>query len=216
MKKSIIILSLGLILLFGCKPEPPTPIAVNPDNQNPESLTYVLTSDGENPVWEAMDLTEFQGNSEDNAASKQGNSVHTHGDIFSGFGGNYDISWSGTENNGGTHGGGELYKSSSSGIFHFVFETECIMDDGNEAVYVGIITEIIEKTGGGPPVQVGWSLFFKVIDNGQGANAPADLYGNLLGLSPNSTCGVWTPDFFFWNLVGTSPVNAPGSVKINN
>lgn len=176
---------------------------------------YMLQDSPNGMVYELVEGPAYASQSTKDISYKNGNSVHTHGDIVSGFGGNYNISWSGTENNGGTHGSAELYKSSSSGVFHFIFETECIMADGNEAVYGGTITEVIEKVGG-PPFGIGWNLYFKVIDNGEGANAPADLYGNALIFSPTSQCGVYTPDFFLWDLVGTSPVIAPGSVKVNN
>ncbi len=205
----VVMIAMLATLVVSCAQDPVEEILEDP-------IIYVLQDSPNGMVYELLEGPAYTSPSTKDISYKNGNSVHTHGNIVSGFGGNHNISWSGTENNGGTHGSAELYKSSSSGVFHFIFETECIMADGNEAVYGGTITEIIEKTGGGPPIQVGWHYYFKVIDNGQGANAPADLYGNLLVASPNSLCGVWTPDFFFWDLVGTSPVNAPGSVKINN
>ncbi|MDB4286062.1 hypothetical protein N9933_02050 [bacterium] len=221
MKKSLIILSFGLILLFGCNPEPPTPIGVSLKNQNPETLSYTFNFDGETPVWEAGELSESFSNLSDNTALKKGNSAHAHG-TFSLFGGLFTTTFSATENNGGTHGAG-VFTQVAGPPFNVpadvVMETACISVEGNVAAYAGTITEVIENGGwpvGNGPFEVGNTIYFTVKDNGASANAPLDQYAPfiIITVGPTTDC----PNFLFpeeltnfWLDVGS----ANDKIKVN-
>lgn len=190
MKKLTFLLAFLIALFTGCEKSDLT----TTENQSVESegiSTYVLTFDGNVPQWEAIILSAEAINS-NYGTLKQGNSAHTHGD-FHGYGGT--ISFSGTQNNGGTHGSAEIQISGLSGNLHIKLETASVVlagEDGNEAVYGGLVTEVIENTipqppprpGAPPPAcdrfELGTYVYFAVIDNGQGVNASPDQYSAFL------------------------------------
>ena len=208
MKKIVLSMSIGLLLLGGCSKE-------NLDTQIEEQtgdLVYVFNSNSENPVWEAIILDELESTqSISNYVSTRennGNSVHTHGDL-----GPIIQEWSGTQNNGGVHGSASLLLF---GFSEVTMETECVMVEDNEAVYGGTITEISPPFG---PFQIGAVIYFKVIDNGQGDNAPADQINPISIIVPVgelSGCDVFTPSYFLWDVFPNDDVPEPGSVKVNH
>lgn len=228
MKKPIILLSFGFILLFGCKQNPPTPIGLNPDIQNSETQIYVLNFDEESPVWESVELTELQSTPVNNAASKNGNSAHAHGD-FTGSEGSLSISFQGTQNNGGPHGSAEVLLTTPSGkMLHILMQTSCVAVIGNEAIYGGEITEVKVNTLSSPPppppgfpvpscdpYDLGTYAYFRVTDNGQGANAPKDRYIPLIATSC-SLSGDCLANSFPWFFFSSFEVEQPtDNIKVN-
>lgn len=143
------------------------------------------------------------------------NSDHTHGDFGPNTPGISGV-FSGTQNNGGTHGSATITLGNKT----YTLETECVMVEGNEAVYGGLITEMNAPN---PPFlpNVGDLLYFKVIDNGQGNNAPLDqFHGFVRSSKTGSKCDIWTPGSSAWPdtfygipLIGD--IQAPGSAKVN-
>lgn len=209
MKKIVLSMSIGLLLLGGCSEEN----LVTQIEEQTGDLVYIFNINSENPVWEAIILDELESTqSISNYVSTRennGNSVHTHGDL-----GPIIQEWSGTQNNGGVHGSASLLLF---GFSEVTMETECVMVEDNEAVYGGTITEISPPFG--PPFEIGAIFYFKVIDNGQGNNAPADQYNPIIIIAPvgsPSGCGVFTPSYFVWDFVPNLDVPEPGSVKVNN
>jgi len=220
MKKIVLSMSIGLLLLGGCSEEN----LVTQIEEQTGDLVYVFNSNSENPVWEAIILDELESTqsiSLDELESTQsisnyaltehnnGNSVHTHGDL-----GPIIQEWSGTQNNGGVHGSASLLLF---GFSEITMETECVMVEDNEAVYGGTITEISPPFG--PPFEIGAVIYFKVIDNGQGNNAPADQINPITIIAPvgsPSGCDVFTPSFFLWDVLPNDDVPEPGSVKVNH
>ncbi|SDS72114.1 hypothetical protein SAMN04515667_2825 [Formosa sp. Hel1_31_208] len=132
------------------------------------------------------------------------------------------MTWSGTENNGGTHGSATLTDQLAPGLdVSVTMETDCVNAIGNEVVYVGRITESIDPTNF--LFRVGNKISLKVIDNGQGNNAPADQFGGLFisiggffGGEPQVCESLGQPNFSAWEGLPTTDIPAPGSVKINN
>lgn len=183
-------MSLGLFLFTSCSKED------SPDQiteQTADSV-YVFNLDGNSQAWETMTIDDLPSKTDVTTNRVNGNSAHAHGDFP-------NVVFSGTENNGGTHGTATL----NLGPWGFALETACIRVEGNEAIYDGIVTETT-----GPPFFVGWHMVFKVIDNGQGNNASADQYYGGIWLSPQELCDV-PLDF------GPSyDVPEPGSIKVNN
>ena len=234
MKKTILSMSIGFLLLVGCSNE-------NSDTQIDEQtnkLFNVHHFDGENLVWEEISLDEMKSKESKSGlvstTANKDNSVHAHGD-FHGFGGT--ISFSGTQNNGGTHGSAEIEITSGGGPFggpsgtaHFILETTSVVmvnvagEDG--AVFGGIVTEVIVNTLPPPPpfppsacvkYDLGTYVYFLVKDNGQGNNASADQYRSVLvpvceELSEGGALFQWDFfGFFSWINVG----EASDKIKVN-
>jgi len=214
MKKLILSISVGLLLLAGCSKE-------NDSTQIEEQtgdLVWVYNLDGILLTQETPSINELQSNSGVIPKRGNGNSAHTHGD-FPG------VEFSGTENNGGAHGSATV----SLGPFRFTLETECVMVEGNEAVYGGTITERVgPPPPPGAPFNVGDHIYFKVFDNGQGNNADPDQFYGSIKFSSDSQCGVytpgnagvWPPTIFFppcgCTISLINDVPEPGSIKVNN
>jgi hypothetical protein len=187
------------------------------------SFTYVFNMNDENPSWQRIALTEngLQ-NLSGSSSEKNSNSAHTHG---SNAFGPFTYSWSGTENNGGVHGSAyleQVFGPPFNTTIQVTLETECIMKDGNEVVYGGVITQVANSPfPPGGPYDIGNTLYFKVIDNGQGANAAPDQYVATVAIVPSFTgtrCGVFTPSHPLWSnpiFGGLQDVLKPGSVKVN-
>jgi hypothetical protein len=213
MKKIVLSMSIGLLLLAGCSKE-------NTDTQIEEQtsdLVYVFNLDGKSNAWETTSINEQPINTD--ATYNRGNSAHAHGD-FPG------VEFSGTQNNGGTHGSATV----NFGPATFTLETECVMVEGNEAVYGGTITQIEGPLPPGFPFGIGNYLYFKVFDNGQGNNADPDQFYGQSKFSFTSQCGTYTPsNASVWPPTITIPlpwgdvtinlindVPEPGSIKVNN
>jgi len=197
-------MSLGLILFTSCSKDESNDLTVE---QTADSI-YLYSESNGRITWESINPNNLTGQSTVPTEMNRGNSAHTHGDYYSTSGGT-TISWSGTENNGGTHGSAFLRMGPSE----LTLETECIMVEGNAAVYGGIITEVTNPSG---PLAIGSYVFFRVTDNGQGNNADPDQFNSAILVSPNNLCGVATPSWFLWAYFAENDVLAPGSVKVNN
>lgn len=214
MKKLIFLISIGLIVLAGCsKDESNEQITEATAN-----LFWVYNLDGKSQAGETIAIEKLQSDQEITYNRGNDNSAHTHGNIPGKF------EFSGTQNNGGTHGSATVTVNGPFGLTVLTLETECIMVEGNEAVYGGIATEVVNPFGG---FQMGKYVYFKVIDNGQGNNADPDQYHGLIGTSSSSLCGLVPPsDTSAWPPTITCcggltfdlilEVSEPGSVKVNN
>ena len=150
MKKLIYLVALGLLVNIGCTKEQ----SADPKegSENPQESFYVYNMGGETPGWELVSADAMQLSSEQNSAEKSNsNSAHAHGN-FTGFGGGTTISFSGTENNGGAHGSAEVIQTQGPFEAHYILETTSlvVINDG-EAIYGGIITEVITNTFPNPP-----------------------------------------------------------------
>lgn len=209
MKKLSFLILFAIAFIYGCEKQESQP-AEAAQNTNAASVSvYVVNLNDDNPTFELMDIPmDKVVATAENTPFKNGNSAHTHGSFVIGA---TSFTWSGTQNNGGTHG------SASAEFIGMLItmETECIMAMDNEAVYGGTITEL-ENAPPFLPIAVGSHVYFKVIDNGEGSNAPADQFGALVAFSADSKCGVYTPDYGLWYILAPADVLAPGSVKVNN
>ncbi len=80
--------------------------------------------------------------------------------------GNISLDWSGTENNGGTHGSATFKQTLNlpfppfTANLEVTMTTECVMVDGHEAVYGGTFTQVLNNPfPSGGPFQVGRQVF---------------------------------------------------------
>jgi len=220
MKKTILSISIGLLLLTGCSKD-----NVDPQiEQRTGDAVYVFNNSGVDSTWESFALDEFQNTNSNTGvtapSANRGNSAHTHGSLDAG---GFTFNWSGTENNGGTHGEASVTLSLGPSLVLVSLETACINVIGNEAVYGGAITEVENDPfppGFPGPFSIGNTMFFKVFDNGQGNNAPADQFANTFvsTSNPEACDTLGQPDGEFWSgdAFPIADVLAPGSVKINN
>jgi hypothetical protein len=218
MNKLIYLMSLGLLVNIGCSKEQSQDPKQGAEIQQ-ESI-YVYNMFGETPGWELIPADAMQASSEQNSAVKSNsNSAHTHGNI-EGF-----VTFSGTQNNGGTHGSAEILTPA----LHLMMETVSVVligEDQNQAVYGGLITEVISNTIPPPPFGSiplcrqyieGNYLYFSVIDNGQGNNAEPDQFSlwtfvECEELEDGGASKNWAFIFGYW------PVNSETNdkVKVNN
>ena len=216
MKKLIFLSVFSLALLFGCNKEESALTIESLDAQKQgEFSTWILNLDGESPVWEVTTIREQQSHSDSVIPKANGNSVHTHGDYATA---SYSLSWSGTQNNGGAHGSAYFEQTFGPTTVQVTMETECIMVEGNEAVYGGTFTKVSSNNPLPPGLfDVGNHMYFKVIDNGQGKNASPDQRTSLAITSSSSTrCDIYTPGHPFWATISIVDIEEPGSVKIND
>ncbi len=225
MKNVTLLMSFGLLLLSSCSTEELTPTTSNLEESIPSYfVTSVSTNEGN--VLETI-LFDPQETGLVSAIERgSGNSAHTHGEYS--MGGD-SITFSGTENGGGIHGSAVYKTSNGTSSAHVILETICVWIDPintNEAIYAGVITEVIENTF--PPVvfpppgptleiyQLDDKIYFKVIDNGQGDNALPDEHQGVVFATINGStfpsCGVSLP----WYLGTRTDVNAPGLIKVND
>lgn len=105
------------------------------------------------------------------ATPRNGGKQKMTGDFAYPNGTSYEIS--AIENPGGVHG--ESLVNRANGAITKM-ETICVCTEENEGVFGSIVTEIIEPGF----LQLDYIVFSKLIDNGEGGNAPKDQTGSLL------------------------------------
>jgi hypothetical protein len=181
MKKSIIILSFGLILLIGCKQESLSPNELNPDDHRTEKINYVLNTDGENSVWEVADLSSLLDSSSVNSNLRQSNSAFTRGYYTQSR--DRSTSFFGVQDTSGVTGSAviedNVFFPPAGPPFFFpvrmVLETASVVVIGDEAIYCGLI---VESTGspfpGGGPFALGRYFYIRVKDNSHSSNTTPD------------------------------------------
>lgn len=175
----------GLVLLNSCSKEENLNIQ---EELSQDSAFMLKTSNGLNTI-EAFTLSNTP--VADRVITKR-SGLNAHGS-FNGFNGG-NIKFNGASNGGGMHGSAEVQITFGPfGTAHVVLETTSLISVGeNEVIYGGVISQIIENTvmfppppPGAPapqcdPYALGSYVYLRVLDNGQGSNAPADQYRGVL------------------------------------
>jgi hypothetical protein len=222
MKKLLTIAFLA-ILFSSCEKE----LANNDSNitnlNDVENSIYMIDASGEVQTIQTTEESLVQSTTGSISTRSNENSAHTHGD-FSWDAASISVEWSGTENNGGPHGSATYQQVLNlpfppfNANVQLTLETKCVNVNGNEAVYGGTITDVVDNPfPGGGPFAIGNHLFFKVIDNGQGANAPADQHSTNIFIFPATSNVCLSTDSPLWSFFGGTSIDvvAPGSVKVN-
>ena len=193
MKKYALLSSLLILILIGCQK--------SDDSSPPESkdITYVLHLDDPFSMYEIIP-SYLNDPPYQSSTVNRGGELRAHGN-FSGYEELVTLSFSGTINNGGTHGNAHFNKVLANGNLHLKMDTKCLTIVDNVAVYAGIVTEIIETPF--PPgtgiIDINSVLYFKVKDNGSGQNSPPDQYSPIVIIgSPRGGCESFAPDSPIW------------------
>lgn len=216
----MLLVPLACILLTSCSTEG----VYEPIAKQKSEAAYLFKMSNNMTDWEAQVTTNLEDESNLENVRGNGNSLHAHGNFRDG-----DITFSGTQNNGGTHGSATFdITFGPFGSANVELETVSIISIGdNEVIYGGQISEVIENTimfpppppGFPPPpcdpYELGTYVYFVVKDNGQGNNAPADQVNNLIinscGETPNG--GAVIP----WSMFGFSDVDSSTDmIKVND
>jgi len=211
MKNLILPIALAAILLTACSKEESVEQF---EEQNIDSV-YVLNQFNETSYWDTIVLDESQ------RSSSNSNDIiaHTEGYYLPASRNEMTITWSGDQTENSARGSAEIIQITPNFSFHFILDTECVMAEGDEAVYGGTITQVRELSGNAPDIGVGWRFYFKVEDSGHAEVGNYDQIANkTIFASPRSIslCGVYLPTNEIWSLQGYSDVVSPGFVEVRN
>ena len=215
MKNSLLLITLGLILLTGCSKDD----FVEQFEEQTNDIVYVSKQFNGNSFWETMEIDVI-----DNTFTYY-LTPDTNGYGFTnGF---YNppnknpllIIWNGTKDKSGYSGSAEIQMSTPGYSFHFIMETECVTVIDNVAMYGGPITQVVEVSGNPPPFGMYWRFYFKVIDNANGGQGGIDKISSMrIFASPKSMslCNIYPPNHPIWSSQGYDEVHEPGFVVVDN
>jgi len=176
MKKFNLLWLLGIFVIIGCTEEETFPEETN-ETLNRQIFVKI------NGEVKSFDLDDFD-NTNGNTTilnKNNGNSSHAHGSYET-----LDVPgvahFSVTENNGGVHGTITYTEFNDLGedeILHM--DTTCVYMLGNgDVIFAGTSTSV-ENDIPGNALEVGYTYFFRAIDNGQGKQADSDqAYGFVI------------------------------------
>ena len=140
--------------------------------------------------------------------------------IGHGFYKSHTVQISATENNQGVNGAGHIWRTwGDEGEFAYqiIMDADCLESNVEEAVFVGIVTQLTGVNPGIPPV--GSRLWIRVKDNGQGLNAPLDQYNPAIIWNPGATvpCSVFSLNSIVWNFLPPyeEVANSSDNIKVN-
>ncbi len=210
MKNLFLTMTAGLILLTGCSKE--ESFETTPEQIN--DLVYVLEQNGNTSNFKTITLegANLTLTTEDDGYGE------TYGLYAPNTRDQRLLSWSGFTDETGTYGTAEYHFSLPAYTLHFVMQAECIVVEGNKAMYGGIITEVIERSGNAPEIAENWRFYFKVIDNEQGSRHIYDQISNTMifasPMSP-SLCNAYPPGHRIWSSEGYQDVREPGFVEVS-
>lgn len=211
MKPRIGFFALLLILVFGCtKDQSITSTATDDQLIQKSSEMYVINFSGspQYPLrtisWEEIQKA---GNNSSGYVRQRSSSSSVNGH-FSPIAnpGNPDdvvvVSLSGVQNNGGIHGHARII----SGFLDFSVNTECLLFDGDEVVYGGVITQVFYVDPAfiavfGDIIVPDAHIALKMKDNGEGQNAPPDQTTEYFVVGPVPLCDAFPPESDFWTYV---------------
>lgn len=210
MKNLILTMTAGLILLTGCSKDE----SFETTQEQINDLVYVLEQNGNTSNFKTITL---EGANLTLTTEDDG-----YGETYGLYAPNTRdprlLSWSGFTDETGTYGTAEYHFSLPAYTLHFVMQAECIVVEGNKAMYGGIITEVIERSGNAPEIAENWRFYFKVIDNEQGSRHIYDQISNTMifasPMSP-SLCNAYPPGHRIWSSEGYQDVREPGFVEVS-
>lgn len=212
MKNRILLSVFALLFLLGCGKEK---ITIFTENQQPHISAIAFSS---NPApAKVFTLDEITGISDIEVTSRTSpnSSVNGHFSPLPGW----SVSLSGMENKSGIYGNGRI----ASEFVSLQFETVCLNFAENAVVYGGLITKVpyiteeFEMAFPGA-IRVGRYMAVKLIDNGEGQNAPPDQSSQYFFTAPVPLCNMLPPESPVWELplpLGLGPiVDVTGQIQV--
>lgn len=207
MKTSLGFIALLLILVLGCmKDQSITSPATDDQILKPDDMYGISFSGSPQYPVKTISPAEMQkaGNTSSGRIEMRSSSSSVNGH-FSPIAnpGNPDdlvvVSLSGVQNNGGIHGHARI----KSGFLDFSVNTECLLFDGNEVVYGGVITQVFYVDPAfiavfGDIIVPDAHMAFKMQDNGEGSNAPSDQTTEYFVVGEFPLCEAFPPESDFW------------------
>jgi len=215
MKNLILTIATGFTILTSCSVDQPIESI---QTSNSETI-YLVDQQGDVISWDILSTKEYQ-NISNNADSYSGAlQVNTDGKYVPDSKYGMQISWTGTSNPQGIYGNAIIIKENSNSTVEIQLVTECIIADGNEVVYGGIINKMDGILDNMSDIGEGWRFYFKIIDSKQDDSLKYDLMSNhTIFASPmsQSLCNVYTPDHEVWSIKGYTDVKAPNFIEVSN
>lgn len=210
-------MAIGLVTISSCSKSDDQssnqPVTVN------SNIVYIADLRVDDPLKNLIeiDAQDFLKNNTSTTATslKKSNSSHTHGDFT--WGATANFVFSGTKNNGGSHGTATLTFNAPDPAQTVVIylDTECITIQDSAATYSGSITQVdnyvLPPNDG--PFALGNFVSFTVIDNGEGVNANPDQYSLVFSFSPPALGCRAPSDFAFFPIANVLPGE---KIKIND
>jgi hypothetical protein len=214
MKNWILTTSLMLVLiLLGCSKEE----LVEPEANQATDTYYVLEQKGDTYVWSTI-YREPKNNTQ-SVPRPSSDHVATSGAYISEGRPFVDLTWCGFSDDTGTYGTAEIEVVAPTFSFHFIMGSPAIMGEGNEAVFEGIILEVLSKTGDAPEFGEYWRFCFDVIDVHSIVGNDYDKISKaMMFASPRSAlvCSIYPPGHYMWLRAGYNDVKPPGFVEVGD
>jgi len=124
-----------------------------------------------------------------------------------------------TENSQGVSGEGHWWRTwgdDSEFTYHVIMDADCLESNGEDAIFIGIVTDVIGPTTGFPPI--GARVWLRVKDNGQGPNSPSDQYSPITIFNPGASipCELFGLNSPIWGFLPMEEVaNSSDYVNVN-
>ena len=211
MKNLFLLIAIGLIILTGCSKED----AVVPIEEQGINSIYVLNQLDETITWQPIQMNDNQ----ERSGTSWSSTAQTNGYYESNNGDGITITWDGSQDGNVMSGSAKVLQITSNFNFHFEMETACVTVEGNEAVYGGRISRVLDALGLNVSIQPGWYFYFKVIDFNMVESVPVDLIANnIVFASPNQPllCNIYSPTDAFWSSAGYTTMISPSFAQVNN
>lgn len=187
MKARFVLFASAFLLLLSCGKEEFA--TTSPALQTAGNDTYIRMINfsgipGNNKV---ISINETRANVPAEVTLRSSNSNSTNGH-FAPLPG-WTFTFNGIKNNGGVHGNVTL----DGPIANFRMAADCLIFEGNEVVYGGVITEVIfqDPSFCGGCLAPGVYTAFKLKDNGEGQNAPPDQFSTWMLFGYQSLCDLF-------------------------
>lgn len=95
-------------------------------------------------------------------------------------------------------------------------DAECLLLDGNVAVYTGVSRSVKGDPAYGFPE--GWKVWLYVVDNGNGNGSSPDQYCPITVVNPGGTlpCDLLGPEFIIWSFYPLQDIAPSEEIVVNN
>jgi len=224
MKRFTFLVAIALVFFYGCNKEK-TELTPNDQQVVKSGSTGYIVSFDENGahVQQTVKISkEDLQNYTPSPTASRSNSNHANGHFsYVNDVGDVEgtITFSAVQNNGGIHG-----QVVVNGLVSFHGETNCLMVDGNKAVFGCVITQVSDNAGL-DFITPGNYVYFRVDDNGEGENDPSDQYCNIFNVTEDDWCElglldvdyVYIPASILWADFGFSDTaNESDQIQVND